>query len=79
MQANQLAQYVVRSNTSVLPALAAIDAGCSRLMAMWVASKEPGDSFTAYDLSLQARLKCLASLEAATTAQSRDFSIHAST
>ena len=53
-----MAQYIVRSNTSQLPALAAIDAGCGRMIAVWAASKEPNENLTAYELYLQARLVC---------------------
>lgn len=56
LQANMVAQFIVRSNTSQLPALAAIDAGCGRMIAIWAASKEPSDNLTAHDLYLQARL-----------------------
>ena len=56
LQANMMAQYILRSNTSQLPALAAIDAGCGRIIAIWAASKEPSDNLSAYDLYLQARL-----------------------
>ena len=56
LQTNLMAQYIVRSNTSHLPALEAIDAGCGRMIATWAASKGPNDNLTAYKLYLQARL-----------------------
>ena len=60
--ARHLTEYIMLTNTSQLPVLAGMDAACGRLLALWCASKLPGEELADSDLVLQVQRNqlCLA-------------------
>jgi len=52
----RLTEYVELTNTTELPALAAIDASCGRLVVVWCAVKQEGEGASVYDSYLKVSL-----------------------